>query len=84
MKKTIRRRRQKHRERRELSLRADEIKNLKTEVKNKTDALKQIISHNEEAKDVVKLKIKELKKIFLAKTSLISRKMLKCKRRKMR
>ena len=46
----------------DLSLRHIELKNSKTDLKNKIDALNQIISHIEEIKDVVKLKIKQLKK----------------------
>ena len=39
-----------------------ELKNSKTVIRNEIDALNQIISHIEEAKDEVKLKIKQLKK----------------------
>ena len=51
--KTKRRKRQKDREHRELALRVDEIKNLKTEIKKTLDPLKQIISHIESANDQV-------------------------------
>ena len=60
IKKTIRRRKQKHH--RELSLSLNELINSKTETRNKIHALKQINSHIEEVKEEVKLKIKELKK----------------------
>ena len=59
--KTIRRRRQKHQHQREVSLKLIELKKLITDVKNKIDALKQIIWHVEEVKGEVKLKNKELK-----------------------
>ena len=62
--KSIRRRKEKDRKYSELSLRVNELKNLKTDFGNKIDALKQIISHIEEVKDVVKRKIKELKNKF--------------------
>ena len=42
-------------------MRIIELKNSKTDLRNKIDALNQIISHIEEVKDGVKLKIKELK-----------------------
>ena len=60
--KAIRRRKQKHKHHRELSLRANEFNNLKTEKSNKMEALRQIISHIEEVKNEVKHKIEELKK----------------------
>ena len=60
--KAMRRGRHKYQHHRELSLRLNELKNLKTENKNKTHALKQIISHIEEVEEQVKLKVKELKK----------------------
>ena len=46
----------------DLSLRLVGLKNSKTDLRNKIDALKQTISHIEEVKDKVKLKIKELNK----------------------
>ena len=46
----------------DLSLRVNKLNFSKTDLKNKIEALKQIISHIEEKKDKVKLKIKELKK----------------------
>ena len=60
--KGIRRRKGKDRKYRDLSSRVIELKNLETDIRNKIDALKQTISHIEEVKDGVKLKIKELKK----------------------
>ena len=60
--KVIHRRRHKNRKHRELSLRVNELKSLKIEVRNIIDAVKQIISHIEEAKDLVNFKIKELGK----------------------
>ena len=58
--KTIRKRKQKDRKYREISSRVNELKKLKTDIRNKIDALKQLISYIEEVKDEVKLKIKEL------------------------
>ena len=58
----IRKRRQEHQHHREHSLRADELKNLKTEIGIKIDALKQIVSHIEEVKEQVKLRNKKFKK----------------------
>ena len=46
----------------DLSLRVIELKNSKTVIRNEIDALNQIITHIEEVKDEVKLKIKQLKK----------------------
>ena len=43
-------------------MRFNELKNLKTDIRNKIDALKRIISHMEEVKGVVKLKNKQFKK----------------------
>ena len=43
-------------------MKLNELMNSKTDFKNKIDALKQIISHVEEVKDQVKLKIKQFKK----------------------
>ena len=60
--KTIRRKKQKNRQYREPSSRVNEFKNLKTDLKLKIEALKQIISHIEEVKHEVKFKIKQLKK----------------------
>ena len=51
--------RQKDREHRELSMRINDFKNIKTEFRNNIDALKQVIRHIEEAKDLAKLKITE-------------------------
>ena len=62
LKKAIGRRKQKDRKYRELSSRLNELIISKTDIRNKIDALKQIISHIEEIKDQVKLIIKELKK----------------------
>ena len=62
IKKTIRRRRQKDREHRENALRVDELKNLKTEIRNTIDPLKQRISHIEGANDQVKHEIEQLKR----------------------
>ena len=64
IKKTIRTRRQKNREHRGLSLRVIQLRNLKTEIRNNVDALKKLISLNEEAKDIVKHKMKELERKF--------------------
>ena len=61
-KKIIRRRRQKHQQHREISLRVVKLKNSKTDIRNKIDALKQVISHIDEKKDEVKLRNKESKK----------------------
>ena len=60
--KAIRRRRQKNQDYREHSLRLNKLMNSKTGIGKTIHALKQIISHVEEAKDLVKLKVKELKK----------------------
>ena len=60
--KAIRRGRQENQDYRELSLRLSELMNSKTELKNKLKALNPIISHIEEVKDEVKLKIKKLTK----------------------
>ena len=62
IKKAIRQRKHKNSKYRELYLRLSELKNSKTNIRNKIDALKQIISHNDEVKDEVKLKIKQLKR----------------------
>ena len=43
-------------------MRVNKLNISKTDLKNKIEALKQIISHIEDVKDVVKLKIKQLKK----------------------
>ena len=85
--KPIRRRKQKGREPRDPPLRVNELKKLKTEIRNEIHALKQIYSHTEEAKDLVELKIKDSKrriKFFLGNTRLILQNMLKRKRKKMR
>ena len=60
--KATRRTKQKNRKYREHSSRLDELKNLKADLKNKIEALRQTISHIEEVKNEVKFKIKELKK----------------------
>ena len=52
----------KDRKHRELFLKLNELNNSKIELKNKINALKQIISHIEEVKDDVKFKSKQLKK----------------------
>ena len=61
IKKAIRRRRFKDRKHRKLYLRVNESMKSKTGIRNTIDAFKQILSHLEEAKDLVKQKIKELK-----------------------
>ena len=61
LKKAIHTRKRKSREHRELSLRVVELRNSKTEIKNSICASKQLISHIEKAKDLIKFKIKELK-----------------------
>ena len=61
VKKLIRKRKQKNRNYNDLSLRLIEIKNSKIDLKNKIDAMNQIISHVENVKEEVKLKIKQLK-----------------------
>ena len=43
-------------------MRVNDSKLLKTEIRNNIDALKQILSHIAEAKDLVKLKIEEFKR----------------------
>ena len=60
IKKTIRRRRQIYQENLYIYLQVKELKNLKTEVKSNIDAIGQIISHVEESKDLLTLKIKEI------------------------
>ena len=62
IKKVIPKRMKKNRTYTDLSLRVNELKNIKTDLKNKIEALNQIISHIEEVKEGVKLKIKQLKK----------------------
>ena len=62
IRKAMRRRKQKLQKYRELSSRFNELINIKTDLKNKKEALNQLISHIEEVKDEVKLKIKQLKK----------------------
>ena len=61
VKKLIHKRKQKNRNYIDLSLRLIEIKNSKIDLKNKIDVLNQIISHIEDVKEEVKLKIKQLK-----------------------
>ena len=63
IKNTIRKKRHKDPKHRELSLRANELMNSKTGIRNTRDAFKQIVSHIEEAKDQVKLETKQLKKM---------------------
>ena len=53
--------RKKNRTYTDLSLRVNKLNISKTDLKNKIEALKQIISHLEEVKNEVKLKIKQLK-----------------------
>ena len=60
-KKLIHKRKQKNRNYNNLSLRVIELKNSKIDLKNKTNALNQIISHVEDLKEEVKLRIKRLK-----------------------
>ena len=60
-KKFIHKRNQKNRNYTNLSLRLIELKNSKLDLKNKINALNQIISHIEDVKEEVKLKIKQLK-----------------------
>ena len=62
IKKTIRKRKQKRKHHREVSLRLNDLNTSKTELENKIDALRQIISHIQEVKYEVKLKIKQVKK----------------------
>ena len=59
--KAIRWRSQKDRKNRELSSRPNELKKLKTDIGNKIDAFKQLISHIDEEKDEIKIKNKQLK-----------------------
>ena len=61
VKKLLHKRKQKNRNYIDLSLRLIELKNSKTDLKNKVDVLNQIISHVEDVKEEVKLKIKQLK-----------------------
>ena len=61
VKKLIRKRKQKNRNYIDLSLRLTEIKSSKIDLKNKIDALNQIILHVEDVKEEVKLRIKQLK-----------------------
>ena len=62
IKKVILKRKKKNRTYTDLSLRVNKLNISKTDLKNKIEALKQIISHIEQAKNEVKLKIKQLKK----------------------
>ena len=62
IKKLILKRKKKNRTYTDLSLRVIKLNISKTDLKNKIEALKQIISHIEHAKEEVKLKIKQLKK----------------------
>ena len=61
IKEGIRKRRRNGREHCKLSLRPNELKNMKTENENNVDALEHINSHIELAKDPVKLNNKNLK-----------------------
>ena len=61
IKKVILKRKKKNRTYTDLSLRVNKLNISKTDLKNKIEALKQIISHIEQAKEEVKLKIKQLK-----------------------
>ena len=61
IKKIILKRKKKNRNYIDLSLRLIELKNSKTDLKNKIDVLNQIISRVEDMKEEVKLKIKQLK-----------------------
>ena len=61
-KKIILKRKKKNRSYTDLSLRVNKLKFSKSNLKNKIEALKQIISHIEEGKNQVKSKIKQLKK----------------------
>ena len=61
VKKLIRKRKQQKRNYIDLSLRVIELKNSKIHLKNEMDALNRIISHVEDVKEEVKLKIKQLK-----------------------
>ena len=60
--KLILKRKKKNRTYTDLSLRINKLNISKTDLKNKIEALEQIISHIEEVKEEVKLKIKQLKK----------------------
>ena len=62
IKKLILKRKKKNRTYTDLSLRVNKLNISKTDLKNKIEALRQIISHIEYVKDVVRLKIKQLKK----------------------
>ena len=62
IKKVILKRKKKNRTYTDLSLRINKLNISKTDLKNKIEALKQIISHIEEVREGVKLKIKQLKK----------------------
>ena len=61
IKKLILKRKKKNRTYTDLSLRINKLNISKTDQKNKIEALKQILSHIEDAKEQVKLKIKQLK-----------------------
>ena len=63
IKKAVRIKKRKGQEHRQISSRAVELKNIKTEPKNNIeDALNQTISHIKEPKDLVKLQNKEIKR----------------------
>ena len=62
IKKLILKRKKKNRSYTDLSLRINKLNLSKTDLRNKIDVLNQIISHIEEVKEGVKLKIKQLKK----------------------
>ena len=61
IKKAISKRKQKNRNYIDLSLKINKLKFSNTDLKNKIDAMTQIISHIEDAKDKIKPKIKQLK-----------------------
>ena len=81
----IHKRKPKNRNYIDLSLRLIEINNSKIDLKNKIDALNQIISHVEDVKEEIKLKIKQLKnkiKNLPKKTPFILQNMLINKKKK--
>ena len=87
IKKAISKGKQKNRNYINLSLKINKLKFSKTDLKNKIEALNQIISHIEEAKEEVKLKIKQLKtkiKNIPKKTLLILQNRLNNKKKKTR
>ena len=62
IKKVIRKRKQKNHQFQDLSLKINKLKFSKIDIKNEIEALERIIPHIEDAKDGVKLKIKEFEK----------------------